>query len=146
MFLQVYKIMKNLTVEEFLGELEKSNTTIKDLLMNNFEWIESAELTGGAFFGYSVLLFTDNLKFCLSDRTFRDFAVVKGYMVADGDRREFEFFIDGDLRGELWDCAMVYLGRCEMFGKLDNKKLSKPCLFPYRKGYVEIINDRNSRM
>lgn len=138
--------MKNLTAEEFLRELEKSNTTIKALLMDNFEWIESAEATGGAFFGYSVLLFTDNLKFCLSDRTFRDFAVVKGYMVADGGRREFEFFIDGDLRGELWDCAMIYLGRCEMFGKLDNKKLSKPCLFPYRKGYVEIINNMNNQV
>lgn len=138
--------MKNLTAEEFLRELEKSNTTIKDLLMNNFELIESAEATGGTFFGYTVLLFTDNLKFCLSDRTFRDFAVVKGYMVTDDSRREFEFFIDGDLRRELWDCAIVYLGRCDMYGKLNNKKLSKLCLFPYRKGYVEIINDRNSRM
>ena len=125
--------MKNLTVEEFLRELEKSGTTIKELLMDNFRWIDSAEATGGSFFGYSVLLFTDNLKFCLSDRDFFDFAVVKGYMVADGGRREFEFFIDGDLRGELWDCAMVYLGRCDMFGTMDNKKLSKLCLFPYRK-------------
>lgn len=138
--------MKNMTANDFLEELEKSGTTIKDLLMDNFRWIESAEATGGAFFGYSVLLFTDNLKFCLSDRIFFDFAVVTGYMVADNGRREFEFFIDGDLRRELWDCAMVYLGRCDMFGKMDNKKLSKLCLFPYRKGYVEIINDENSQV
>lgn len=138
--------MKNLTVEEFLRELEKSGTTIKELLMDNFRWIDSAEATGGSFFGYSVLLFTDNLKFCLSDRDFFDFAVVKGYMVADGGRREFEFFIDGDLRGELWDCAMVYLGRCDMLGKMDNKKLSKLCLFPYRKGYTEIVSYENGKV
>lgn len=139
-------MIKNLTAEEFLGELEKSGTTIKDLLMDYSEWIESAELTGGAFFGYSALLFTDNLKFCLADRTFFDFADIRGYMVTDNSRREFEFFIDGDLRRELWDCAMVYLGRCEMYGKMDNKKLSKPCLFPYRKGYVEIINNMNNQV
>lgn len=129
-----------------MGELEKSGTTIKDLLTDYSEWIEGAESTGGAFFGYSVLLFTDNLKFCLADRTFFDFAVVTGYMVTGGDKRKFEFFIDGDLRRELWDCVMVYLGRCDMYGKIANKKLSKSCLFPYRKGYVEIINNMNNQV
>lgn len=138
--------MKNMTANEFFEELEKSDTTIKDLLMDNFKWIESAEATSGAFLGYSVLLFTDNLKFCLSDRDFFDFAVVEGYMVSDGGRREFEFFIDGDLRGELWDCAMMYLGRCDMFGKMANKKLSELCLFPYRRGYTEIVSYENGRV
>ncbi len=48
--------MKNLTVKEFNRELQKSGTTIKDLLLNNLDYVECELEEGGSYLGYSILL------------------------------------------------------------------------------------------
>lgn len=48
--------MENLTFDEFCRELEKSGTTIKDLLLDNLDYVECKMDEGGAYLGYSVFI------------------------------------------------------------------------------------------
>ena len=48
--------MKNLTAKEFHKELEKSGTTIKDLLLDNLDYVECKMDDGGSYLGYSVFI------------------------------------------------------------------------------------------
>lgn len=48
--------MKNLTAREFHKELENSGTTIKDLLLDNLDYVECELDEGGSYLGYSVFI------------------------------------------------------------------------------------------
>lgn len=95
--------MENLTIDEFYKELEKSNTTIRDLVNDNFEMIEYVISYNGDFLGFNILLATDNMELYLKDRIYKPGAVIEGYLLTNDKKREFKFFIDGDLEQELWN-------------------------------------------
>lgn len=48
--------MGNLTADDFYKELEKYGTTIKDLLLDNLDYVECKMDEGGAYLGYSVFI------------------------------------------------------------------------------------------
>ncbi len=95
--------MKNLTIDEFYEELEKSNTTIRELVENNFDMVEYVISHHGDFLGFNILLATDNMELYLKDRIYKPGAVVEGYLLTDGKKREFKFNVDGDLEQEFWN-------------------------------------------
>lgn len=94
--------MVNLTIDEFYEELEKSNTTIRDLVVENLDLVEYTISKYGHFLGFNIFLATDNMNFWLKDRFDEPAAVIEGYSVRNGVKRSFRFSIDGDLKHEVW--------------------------------------------
>lgn len=100
--------MGNLTVDEFYKELEKSDTTIKDLLLNNLDYVQ-CELDDGSYLGYSVLLSVGDMEFCLKS-SFCEKAVVEGCLMVGESKREFKFLLDWHLTIELDNYVLENLG------------------------------------
>lgn len=122
--------MKKLTAKEFHKELEKSGTTIRDLLIDNLDYVQ-CELDDGSYLGYSVFIVYEFcgkvegadggnevshhvsegglLEFYLSGGIC-DRAVVEGYIMIENDRREFRFILDWDLTMELDGYVLENLG------------------------------------
>lgn len=100
--------MGNLTVGEFYKELEKSGTTIKDLLIENLDYVE-CELDDGSYLGYNVLLSVGGMEFCLK-RGFCERAVVEGCLMVGESKRGFRFLLDWHLTIELDNYVIENLG------------------------------------
>lgn len=100
--------MGNLTVGEFYKELEKSGTSIKDLLLNNLDYVQ-CKLDDGSYLGYSVLLSVGDMEFCLKSG-FCEKAVVEGCLMVGGSKRKFKFLLDWHLTIELDNYVIENLG------------------------------------
>ena len=106
--------MGNLTVGQFYKELERCGTSIKDLLLNNLDYVE-CEWDEGSYLGYSVLLFTGDMEFCLKSG-FCERAVVEGCLMVGESKREFRFLLDWHLTIELDNYVIENFGYGGMFG------------------------------
>lgn len=96
--------MKNLTIDEFYEELEKSNTNIRDLVVENLDMVEYTISKFGHFLGFNIFLATDNMDFWMKNRFDTPAAVIEGYLIGKGgSKRSFRFSIDGDLEHEVWN-------------------------------------------
>ena len=95
--------MTNSTINELCKQLEKSNTTIRDLMVENLDMVEYTISKFGHFLGFSIFLTTDNMNFWLKDRVDKPAAVIEGYLIGKGGKRSFRFSIDGDLEHEVWN-------------------------------------------
>lgn len=97
--------MVNLTIGEFYEELEKPNTTIRDLVVENLDMAEYTISKYGHFLGYNIFLSTDNMNFWLKDRFDNRAAVIEGCLIGKGGskrKQRFRFSIGGDLEHEVW--------------------------------------------
>lgn len=94
--------MTNLTIIELCKQLEKSNATIVDLVVENFQTVEYVISPYGDFLGFDMILSAKNMRFCLKDRVYESNAVVEGYVLINNSKTELKFPLDRELSWEIW--------------------------------------------
>lgn len=94
--------MTNSTINELYKQLEKSNTAIVDLVVENFQTIEYVISKYGDFLGFDMILVAKNMRFCLKDRVYEPNAVVEGYVLINNNKTELKFPLDRELSWEIW--------------------------------------------
>ncbi len=94
--------MTNSTIIELCKQLEKSNATIVDLVVENFQTVEYIISPYGDFLGFDMILSAKNMSFCLKDRVYESNAVVEGYVLINNSKTELKFPLDRELSWEIW--------------------------------------------
>lgn len=94
--------MTNSTIIELYEQLEKSNTDIVDLVVENFQTIEYIISPHGDFLGFDMILVAKNMRFCLKDRVYESSAVVEGYVLINNNKTELRFPLGRELSWGIW--------------------------------------------
>lgn len=109
--------MANSTIIELCKQLEKSNSTIVDLVVENSQTIEYVISPHGDFLGFDMILSAKNMSFCLKDRVYESNAVVEGYVIIGGNKTELKFPLDRELSWEIWSRIKGQLKESGMIAK-----------------------------
>lgn len=109
--------MTNSIIIELYEQLEKTNTTIVDLVVENFQTIEYIISPHGDFLGFDMMLSAKNMSFCLKDRVYEPNALVEGHVLINNNKTELKFPLDRELSWEIWSRIKGQLKESGMIAK-----------------------------